>query len=433
MGASITIKTHSRARIIAAGVVGNMLEWYDFSIYGFFAAQIGATFFQSGDRLSETLSAFGVFAMGFLTRPIGSIVIGHVGDRYGRTTALTISIVGMAASSVGMGLLPGYATIGIAAPILLTLMRMLQGLAVGGEASIAGVFMIEHAPKGRRALSGAIGGIGNGLGIQAASLIALALASLLSSEALAAWGWRIPFVLGLIVGVGGFFIRRTLRDMPEQTAESANTPIVALFKDHTPLLLRIAGLACFMAIGFQAAFIYIADWLQTVDGMAPAQAFKINSTSMLLVMPVSLFFGWLADIWGRKPLLLAGAGLGIVGAVPFFMLMQSSSLSMIYLGQMGFVLVIGIQFGMLQAVMVETTPLAIRCTALAVGNNIAWAILGGTTPLVATWLIYRTGDARSPAYLIVAAAAITFVALLMTKDNFKYELGKLKARAAPAE
>jgi MHS family proline/betaine transporter-like MFS transporter len=403
-------------------MIGNMLEWYDFSVYGFFAVQIGATFFHSGDKVSQALAAFGVFAMGFLTRPIGSIIVGYIGDRHGRTTALTISIVGMAASTVGMGLLPGYETIGVAAPILLTLLRMLQGLAVGGEASIAGVFMVEQAPLGRRALSGAIGGVGNGLGIQAGSLTALALAGSMSPEALADWGWRIPFLLGLVVGVAGFFVRRALRDMPEHTADSAGTPIVELLRNHLGLLLRIAGLACFTAIGFQAAFIYIADWLQTVDGIAPQHAFKINSMSMLAITPVSLFFGWLADHVGRKSLLLAGAILGVVGSVPFFMLMQHNSTAMIYLGQAGFVLAIGIQFGVLQALMVETTPQEIRCTALAIGNNISWAILGGTTPLVATWLVYRTTDELSPAYLIAGAAAITVAALLLTKDNFRNEL-----------
>ena len=418
----VATQTYSRRRILAAGMIGNMLEWYDFSIYGFFAIQIGATFFHSDDRVSQALAAFGVFAMGFLTRPIGSIIIGYIGDRRGRTTALTISIVGMALSTAGMGLLPGYQTIGVAAPILLTILRMLQGLAVGGEASIAGVFMIEQAPKGRRALSGAIGGVGNGLGIQAGSLTALALAGAMSPEDLAAWGWRIPFLMGLFVGVAGFLIRRALRDLPERTADSTGTPMVVLLKDHLGLLLRIAGLACFTAIGFQAAFIYIADWLQTVDGIAPQHAFKINSMSMLAITPVSLFFGWLADHVGRKKLLLIGAAIGVVGSVPFFMLMQNNSTAMIYLGQAGFVLAIGIQFGVLQALMVETTPEAIRCTALAIGNNIAWSILGGTTPLVATWLVFRTTDERSPAYLIAAAAAITFVSLLLTKDNFKNEL-----------
>lgn len=420
---------NSRRRIIAAGVIGNLLEWYDFSIYGFFAVQIGATFFHSQDRVTEVLAAFGVFAMGFITRPLGSIIIGTIGDRKGRATALTISIVGMSVSTVGMGVIPGYNAIGIAAPVLLTLMRMLQGLAVGGEASIAGVFMIENAPTGRRALAAAIGGVGNGLGIQAGSLTALAFASFMTPEQLNDWGWRLPFIFSLLVGIAGFLIRRELLDLPRPATEEKSSPLVKTVRDHFGLLVRIAALASFTAIGFQAAFIYIADWLQTVDGIAPHHAFKINSTSMLMITPVSLFFGWLADHIGRKGLLMFGALIGVFGSVPFFMLMQNDSHTMIYLGQAGFVLAIGIQFGVLQALMVEITPESIRCTALAIGNNIAWAILGGLTPLVAAWLVYRTADERSPAYLIAGAAAVTVVALLLTRDNFKNELKSRKTWA----
>lgn len=399
-----------------------MLEWYDFSIYGFFAVQIGATFFDNHDRVTQALAAFGVFALGFVTRPLGSILIGYIGDRQGRARALTISIVGMSVATVGMGLVPGHDTIGIAAPILLTLMRMLQGIAVGGEASIAGIFMIENSPTGRRALSGALGGVGNGLGIQAGSLTALALASFLSAEELADWGWRVPFVLSFVVGIAGFFIRRTLLEMPHPTAGELPSPLVDLLRNHSGLLIRIAALATFTAIGFQAAFIYVADWLQTVDGIAPQHAFAINSTSMLAITPVSLFFGWLSDHVGRKNLLLIGAAVGILGSVPFFVLMHRDSLTMIYLGQAGFVLAIGIQFGVLQALMVESTPESIRCTALAIGNNIAWSFLGGFTPLVATWLIYRTNDDLGPAFLITGAAAVTFVALLTTRDTFVKEI-----------
>ncbi|TMJ27121.1 MAG: MHS family MFS transporter [Alphaproteobacteria bacterium] len=420
----MSTRTYSRTRIITAGVVGNVLEWYDFSIYGFFALQIGATFFNTGDRISETLSAFGVFAMGFLTRPLGSVIFGHIGDRHGRTTALTISIVGMAVTTVAMGLLPGYATIGIAAPILLTVLRMLQGVATGGEAAIAGVFLIENAPRGRRALSGAIGGVGTGLGVQAASFAAFALAANLSPQELTEWGWRIPFLFGVVAGIGGFWVRYELRDMPDLAVKSTTTPIVELFRNHLPLLNRITALACFTVIGFQAAFIYIADWLQTVDGISPVHAYKINSISMLMTTPVSLFCGWLADLWGRRLLMLFGAGLAVVGAVPFFWLMHHDSIAMIYLGQAGFVLAIGVQFGVMHALMVETTPEDIRCTTLAVGNNIAWTVLGSATPLVATWLVYRTADDLSPAYLIAGAAAITFAALLATKENFKREIGR---------
>ena len=405
-------------------MIGNALEWFDFSVYGFFAVQIGHTFFPTSDPVSQSLSAFGIFAMGFLTRPLGSIIFGHVGDRHGRTTALTFSIVGMAITTTLMGLLPGYATLGVAAPVLLTVLRMLQGIAAGGEAAIAGVFMIENAPTGRRALSSAIGGAGVGLGIQIGSFAAYLLATYLTPEQLVAWGWRVPFLFGLVAGGVGFWVRYQLRGMPEHTSGSTTTPIVELFRNNLPLLIRITALAALTVIGFQAAFIYVAEWLQTVDGVAPAHAFKITSVSMLAMTPVSLFFAWLSDIYGRKGLLLAGAGLGVLGSVPFWWLMFHDSPELIYLGQAGFVLALGVQFGVMNALMTESTPEDIRCTALAVGNNLAWTLLGSATPLVATWLVYRTSDQISPAYLIAASAAITFAALLVTRDNFKYELKK---------
>ena len=405
-------------------MVGNVLEWFDFSVYGFFAVQIGHTFFPTTDPVSQSLSAFGIFAMGFLTRPLGSIIFGHVGDRHGRTTALTFSIVGMAVTTTVMGLLPGYATIGVAAPILLTVLRMLQGIAAGGEAAIAGVFMIENAPTGRRALSSAIGGAGIGIGIQLGSFAAYLLATYLTPDQLVAWGWRVPFLFGLVAGGVGFWVRNQLRDMPERLSGSTTTPIVELFRNNLPLLIRITALAALTVIGFQGAFIYVAEWLQTVDRMPPAHAFKITSISMLVMTPVSLFFAWLSDIYGRKGLLLAGAGLGVLGSVPFWWLMFHDSPELIYLGQAGFVLALGVQFGVMNALMTESTPEDIRCTALAVGNNLAWTLLGSATPLVATWLVYRTSNELSPAYLIAAAAAITFAALLVTRDNFKYELKK---------
>jgi MHS family proline/betaine transporter-like MFS transporter len=184
-------------------------------------------------------------------------------------------------------------------------------------------------------------------------------------------------------------------------------------------VLRIAGLSLFAAVGFQVAFIYIAEWLQRVNGVSPADTFKVTSFSMLAVTPVSLFFGWLADHVGRRKLLMASALAGVLGAVPFFMLMQHNTVPGILLGQAGFVLALGLQFGVQGALMVETTPAPIRCTALAIGNNIAWSIVGGLTPLMATWLAWRTGDELSPAYLVAGAAAITLVALYVTKDAFR--------------
>ena len=399
-------------------MIGNVLEWYDFSIYGFFAIQIGATFFSGTDRLTQVLAAFSVFAAGYLARPLGAIVLGIIGDRRGRSTALTMSIGGMIVATLGMGLLPGHARIGVAAPILLTVSRIVQGLAVGGESAIANVFMVENAPVGRRALASAINGAGYAVGIQLASLTALACASLLTPAELQDWGWRIPFWLSLIVAMTGFWLRRTLKDLPQPAGEQPS-PLAEVLKSHLPLVLRIAGLTAFAAVGFQGAFIYIAEWLQTVAGASPVETFKVTSWSMLLVTPVSLLFGWWADFIGRRGLLLASAVLGAVGSVPFFMLMQAGS---IYWGQAGFVLALAVQFGVQGAMMVEVTPPDIRCTALAIGNNIGWSILGGLTPLAAAWLTARTGDALAPAWLVAGAAAITAATLLVTADPFRSKI-----------
>jgi MHS family proline/betaine transporter-like MFS transporter len=399
-------------------VIGNVLEWYDFSIYGFFAIQIGATFFAASDRLTQILAAFSVFAAGYLARPLGAIVIGIIGDRRGRSTALLVSIGGMIVATLGMGLVPGHASIGVAAPILLTCLRIVQGLAVGGESAIANVFMVENAPAGRRGRASAINGAGYAVGIQLASLTALACSSLLTPAELQDWGWRIPFWLSLIIAVTGFWLRRTLKDLAQPAGEQPS-PLAEVLANHLPLVLRIAGLTAFAAVGFQGAFIYIAEWLQTVAGASPVETFKVTSWSMLLVTPVSLLFGWWADVIGRRGLLLASAVLGVVGSVPFFMLMQAGS---IYWGQAGFVLALSIQFGVQGAMMVEITPANIRCTALAIGNNIGWSILGGLAPLAATWLTARTGDALAPAWLVAAAAAVTAVTLLLTADPFRRKI-----------
>src|SRR5215467_11405037 len=195
-------------RVIAAGMIGNVLEWYDFAIYGYFAAAIGQHFFPHEDPVAQLLSAFGVFAVGYLMRPIGVALIGHIGDRLGRRAALTFSVAAMAIPTFLIGLLPGYATLGLAAPIMLTLLRMVQGLSVGGEYTSSMVFLVEHAPPGRRGLMGALISCGATAGILLGSAVGAAFAASMSTAALDAWGWRVPFLLGLLVGIAGYILRR---------------------------------------------------------------------------------------------------------------------------------------------------------------------------------------------------------------------------------
>jgi MHS family proline/betaine transporter-like MFS transporter len=405
-------------RMIAAGMIGNVLEWYDFAIYGYFATAIGRHFFPHEDAVAQLLSAFGVFALGYLMRPVGGVLIGHIGDRFGRRAALTLSVAAMAIPTFLIGLLPGYTTLGLAAPIALTLLRMVQGLSVGGEYTSSMVFLVEHAPDDRRGLMGALASCGACGGILLGSAVGAGFAASMSDVALDAWGWRIPFLLGLVVGIAGYFLRRhVLETLPAERRKRA--PIVETLHDHWRIVLGFAGLSVLNAVSFYVGFVYLVSWLQTADGIAPARALEINSLSMAVLLPVMIATGLMTDRIGRKPVLLLACILGFVGAVPLFLLLNDPSDLSAQLGQLGLVVIVGLFGGAQPTIMVEAAPLAVRCTAVALGYNITLGVIGGLTPLVATWLVDRTGEEIAPAFLIMAAAAVTFVTLLRFRETYR--------------
>ena len=414
------METNRTRRVIAAGAIGNVLEWYDFSIYGYFAVAIGRTFFPKEDPVAQILLAFGVFAIGYLMRPLGGALVGHIGDKFGRRAALTFSVTAMALPTFLVGVLPGYDVLGVAAPILLTLLRMIQGLSVGGEYTTSIIFMVEQAPPGRRGLLGAMAGCGAVVGIVFGSATGALIASLMSPEAMAAWGWRIPFVVGLLVGVAGYFLRRQI---PEAAlTKHERSPVVETFRMHGALLARLAGLSAFNAVGFYLMFVYIVSWLQLVDGIAPAHALEINTVSMLLLLPVMLSMGMLSDRFGRKPVLLAATGLAFVTAVPLFWLMHHEQVWLVLIGQLGFVLSIGTFGGVQPTIMVEEVPASVRCTIVALGYNVTLGIVGGLSPLVATWLVNRTENDLAPAFMVMVAAAVSFFAIRLFKENSRVAL-----------
>ena len=376
-------------KTVAAGMIGNLLEWYDFAIYGYFAAAIGRHFFPHQDPVAQVLSAFGVFAVGYLMRPVGGAVIGHIGDRFGRRAALTFSVVAMAIPTFLIGLLPGYPTIGLAAPVALTLLRMVQGVSVGGEYTSSMVFLVEHAPERRRGLMGALASCGATAGILLGSAVGAGFAATMSSAALEAWGWRIPFLLGLVVGIAGYLLRRHVPEtLPTERRQRA--PIVETLRDHWWVVLGIAGLSAFFAASFYVTFVYLVSWLQTADGIAPARALEINSFSMAVVLPITIAAGWLSDRSGRRPFLLLATILGFVAALPLWWMMHHPSAELAQLGQLGLVLIVGLFVGALPAAMVECAPASVRCTAVALGYNVTLGVIGGLTPLVAAWLVERT-------------------------------------------
>lgn len=408
-------------RAIAAGMIGNVLEWYDFAIYGFFAVSIGRHFFPGEDPLAQLLSAFGVFAAGYLMRPIGGILIGHVCDHFGRRAALVASVSAMAVPTFLIGLLPGYEAIGVLAPVALTMLRMLQGLALGGEYPSSMVFLIEHAPQGRRGLMGSLAGIGAVSGLLLGSSVGAALAALMPAEALDAWGWRIPFIAGLGIGLVGNLLRRHIAEtIPARRSE--HPPIVETLRDHWRLVARIAAASSFNAVPFYLLFVFLVSSMQVTDGFAPETALLINSVSMAALIPCNLFGGWLSDRYGRKPVMLASAAVGFFAAWPLFWLMNQPVPLMVLAGQFGAAMFVGMFSSALPSLIVEAAPAHVRCTAVALGYNLCLGIVGGLTPFGATLLVERTGDTLAPAFLVMGAAVVAFLAVLTFKETYRQPL-----------
>ncbi len=410
----------ARARqAIGAGMIGNILEWYDFAIYGFFAVEIGRQFFPHSSPVAQLLATFGIFGVGYLMRPLGGIIIGHVSDHYGRRAALIAAITAMAVPTFLIGILPGYATLGLAAPIILTLLRMVQGLSLGGEHPSSMVFLVERAPPGRRGFMGGMAACGAIVGLLLGSATGAVLASLMSPEALAAWGWRVPFVMGLGVGLIGNLIRRNIEEtVPERTTE--HPAIIETLRNHWGLVGRIAALAAFNAVPFYLLFVYLVSVMQLQDGFTPAQALLINSLSMTVLLPCMMLSAWLTDIYGRKPVLLVAIGLGFITAWPLFGLMHQPDPLLVFAGQLGAAVFVGFFTAAFPALIVESTPAEVRCTAVALGYNLSIGIVGGLTPFLATLLVAYSGHPLAPAFLIMAAASVAFAAAL----SFPETLGK---------
>jgi MFS transporter, MHS family, proline/betaine transporter len=409
-GASTAPILGERRKAILASAIGNVLEWYDFGVYIFFAGTIANTFFPKSDPAAAMLSSFAVFGVGFLMRPLGGIIIGRFGDTHGRRAALTLTILAMAFGTVMVGVLPPYASIGIAAPALLVVARLIQGFSAGGEWGGSTAFMVEWAPAARRGWYGSFQQASIALSLVLGSGTGALLTSILSPEALAAWGWRLPFLFGIILALVGGYLRRNVEETP---AYRAARPVAAPAA-HGGLTagLRAFGFTIYWTVAFYILLSYMPTFTREHAGVSAAQALVANTIGVVVLMVLIPPFGAFSDRIGRKPLLLASCAFVALATVPLFWLI---------LGQPGFgaLVLIQILFGAAIALYSGAGPAAIsemfhtlgRSTWMTPAYALAVAIFGGFAPFIAAWLIAATGSPLAPAFYVVAAAVVSFLVI----------------------
>jgi MHS family proline/betaine transporter-like MFS transporter len=391
--------------------MGNVMEWYDFAVYGYFAMVIGDQFFPATDPAVSLIASFGAFAAGFLMRPIGGLVFGRIGDLVGRQRAMLVSVMAMAVPTVLMSLLPTYGTVGIAAPLVLVGLRIIQGLSVGGEFTSSLIFLAEHAPSGRRSLTAIWGNWGAVLGILLGSGVGLWVTEWLTEAQVQAWGWRVPFALGGLLALVAWLVRRGLHvDLPPIRSES---PVRDVFTRYRGAILRVALLNVGTGVAFYTVFIYAVSYIRNIDHLTESVALELNTISMstlLLLLPV---VAWMSDRWGSRGILTLANTLLVLLSYPLFQLIHSSDPDLILMGELGFAVLVALGTGGILVLNASLIPAPVRCTGLGFAYNASMGLFGGTTPLIAAWLIKVTDNPLAPAYWLLTAAIVSLLTLLL--------------------
>lgn len=428
-----------KRKVVISGMLGNGLEWYDYALYGHMAIVFSQLFFPAGDASKNLILTLLIFASGFVSRPLGAVIFGRIGDKYGRKKALTASMILMAIPTGCIGLLPSYESIGIAAPILLTLIRILQGLSLGGAYSGSISYVVEHAPADQRSTVGSVIKLSLVIGFLFGSIVSTFVASVLSPEDFYSWGWRLPFFLGVGIGFVGFYIRNHGEESPvyEQAKKDgtlSKSPVKDTFVKYPLKMLQAFMAYIFVTIPFYTVAIYMIAYTKNHLGLPEEDALLINSLAMASMLITVYPAARLADKMGRKRVLMVATVAMIALAYPALNLMQhgltldtegtiiqASSFYHVLGGQVILAMILGWYLGPIPATLVEMFPTSIRYTGMSLAYNLC-AILGGFTPSIAEWMIRGTNDNMSIFWLLFGAAVASFVSLSLYKDRWREPL-----------
>lgn len=416
----VPVRPGSARRALWGACVGSFVEWFDFGVYAYLAPVLAANFFPATDPTAGLLSAFALFAVAFVTRPLGGVVLGHYGDRIGRRAVLAFSVITMAIATFAIGVLPTYASIGVAAPLSLLVCRLVQGFSTGGEYMGAASFAVEHAPDGRRGRYGGVLGGSVLVGFVVAGLGITALTAVIGQDALREWGWRLPFLIALPMGIVGLYLRSRVSETPEFRAVQAGAaveraPLVEALRTQRRQMMTLAGISLPLVVGIYLLLTYAPSYLVRGTGMIMTTALLANATVLVVVVGGMVATGIATDRFGKWPVMLTGTIAFAVLSPIAFLLMGSGGLAGALLGQLVLGVPVAVTCGAFFIVLVEAFPARLRFSAGSMAYSLAQAVFGGTAPFVATLLFERTGSGLAPAWYVSALALLAVPLVLSAR------------------
>lgn len=413
-----------RRRVATASAIGTTVEWYDYFIFGTASALImGGQFFPELSEAAQLLAAFATFGVGFVARPLGSVLAGHFGDRIGRKSMMLVTIVLMGVATVGVGVLPTYDQIGIAAPIILVTLRLLQGLSAGGEWGGAALMAVEHAPGHRRGLFGCFSQIGTPAGLILANLVYLAVAASMSSQQFSTWGWRLPFLFSFVVVAIGLFIRLRVAESPvfrdvKQRKEESRIPLVEIFRDgaHRKHFFLAAGsFIANNALGYIIVTYLLSYGTDQLGVSSDRMLLLVLLGSFVWFVSIVPFAAW-SDRVGRRRVYVFGYTLQFVWAIPFFLLIDTGSPVPMFIGIVVMVLALSASFGPQSALFAELFEPNVRYSGVAFSYNVGAILGGGFAPFIATALQTSTGSSLSVSGYIMGLTVISMLSILVIRE-----------------